>query len=41
MYRGGGWNNEAYYCRAADRRQRSPADRHCNIGFRVAVVLAR
>ncbi|MBE2207851.1 MAG: SUMF1/EgtB/PvdO family nonheme iron enzyme [Saprospiraceae bacterium] len=37
VYRGGGWNNTAGYCRAADRRHYTPTLRSNNLGFRLAL----
>ena len=34
--RGGGWNNTAHYCRAANRNGNSPDHRRRNLGFRLA-----
>lgn len=34
--RGGGWNNNASNCRAANRNNNAPGNTNNNIGFRVA-----
>ena len=39
VLRGGSWNNNARYCRAAYRHWDAPADRNNNNGFRVAFRL--
>jgi formylglycine-generating enzyme required for sulfatase activity len=36
VYRGGGWNGGAAYCRSADRGADSPSTRGDSLGFRVA-----
>lgn len=36
--RGGGWLDEAAYCRAADRSGIEPARRSSSLGFRPALV---
>ena len=36
MYRGGGWGNEAYNARSANRNGLNPDYRNGNIGFRPA-----
>jgi serine/threonine protein kinase/formylglycine-generating enzyme required for sulfatase activity len=36
VYRGGGWNFPAEFCRSAYRDRRSPEDRNNRLGFRVA-----
>src|SRR4030042_1897232 len=38
--RGGGWGNEAVYCRSALRYGYSPSYRYQVLGFRPAIVLA-
>ncbi len=38
VLRGGGWNNNAVYCRAAFRSEGPPANRRSNVGFRVVRV---
>jgi len=35
VLRGGGWNNNARNCRAADRNNNTPDNRNNNAGFRV------
>ena len=37
--RGGSWNNNPAYCRAANRNNKSPAYRNCKIGFRVVCAV--
>ncbi|QKQ72580.1 SUMF1/EgtB/PvdO family nonheme iron enzyme [Nostoc sp. TCL240-02] len=37
MLRGGSWNNQAWYCRSAERIEHNIAYRDANIGFRVMV----
>jgi formylglycine-generating enzyme required for sulfatase activity len=36
VYRGGGWNTYAVYCRAASHGRNPPEHRHFNLGFRLA-----
>jgi len=38
VFRGGGWNNDAWSCRPAFRGGRTPEHRNFNLGFRVAAV---
>ena len=38
VFRGGGWNSFAVYCRSAYRYGGKPSDRYCGVGFRVACV---
>lgn len=38
VYRGGGWRNDARYCRSARRNWAAPATRSNDAGFRVALV---
>jgi formylglycine-generating enzyme len=35
VYRGGSWGNDARYCRAARRNNRTPDDRDCSLCFRL------
>jgi formylglycine-generating enzyme required for sulfatase activity len=37
VFRGGGWDAEAFYCRTAYRGYGYPADRFSNVGFRTVV----
>ncbi len=37
VLRGGGWSNNAGYCRSADRCRDDPADRNDSLGFRVCL----
>ncbi|MCO6493223.1 MAG: hypothetical protein J5I98_32685 [Phaeodactylibacter sp.] len=37
MNRGGGWNNTARNCRAANRNNDTPANRNNDVGFRLAL----
>jgi formylglycine-generating enzyme required for sulfatase activity len=39
VVRGGSWNTEEPYVRAASRQSESPADRSTNVGFRLARTL--
>ncbi len=41
VYRGGGWDNDAVYCRSADRYFNSPVHRISNLGFRLALSSAK
>ena len=34
--RGGSWNNNAQYCRSANRNNNSPGNRNNNLGFRLS-----
>jgi formylglycine-generating enzyme required for sulfatase activity len=36
VLRGGSWRNNAVDCRSANRAGRTPSDRACNLGFRLA-----
>jgi formylglycine-generating enzyme required for sulfatase activity len=36
VFRGGGWNNVAGYCRSASRGRGNPGDRSNGVGFRLA-----
>ncbi|MDE5998983.1 MAG: formylglycine-generating enzyme family protein [Bacteroidaceae bacterium] len=38
VLRGGGWNNNARYCRVSYRYNRAPGSRFCDNGFRVVVL---
>ena len=38
VYRGGGWYNDPWNVRCADRRRYSPADSDYNLGFRLGGV---
>ena len=38
VFRGGGWNNGAQYCRSAFRNTDSPSYNYFNLGFRVVLV---
>ena len=37
VYRGGGWNDSAAYCRSAVRSRGSPTNRYLGLGFRVVL----
>jgi uncharacterized protein (TIGR02996 family) len=38
VFRGGGWNGRAAYCRVSNRYRSVPADRICILGFRLVAV---